>query len=256
MKRLLTAIFLLSVLLTSCESSTKDPYNHEEVEGVVLNDSVDSKYIAKGKVIKIDKQGLHVQDKDKVDVYNVDYERIGKIYVGEYVTINKLNEVEFDVALDTDHDYSVRTTTDGKEVTRISGAVKEVDKDNIVVTTDERDIKLSRARDFDLESGDQLMVDYIKLAGRNQMLAFYDEASKISVAVIEISRDINGMMRIYALSDSNVEYDIVVGADTVTDFRHSSLNKDDRIFIYPNNISGDVPALVDAKLILLQENEE
>ena len=86
------------------------------------------------------------------------------------------------------------------------------------------------------------------------MLVFYDEASKINVTVKEVLRDSNGMMRIYALSGSNVEYNIMVGADTITNFMHSTLKSEDKLIFYPNNISGDVPALVDAKLILLSQD--
>ncbi len=87
------------------------------------------------------------------------------------------------------------------------------------------------------------------------MLAFYDEASKLKVTVKEISRDTNGTMRIYALSDNSVEYDIMIGADAFTNFNHSSLNTDDKIIVYPNGISGDVPALIDAKLVLLSQEK-
>lgn len=259
MKRLnFIMLILIAAVISSCENSPQEPgsQNAENQEEVIVNESNPSKFTAEGKVIKIDDKGIHVQNQDKVDVYNVDPERTRNIYIGEFVGINKLEGNKFDVVRDENHDYNTRVTSEGKAITRITGTVSEIAKDNIIAATDNGELKLSKARDFDLETGEQFMADYVELAGVNQMLAFYDEASKINVTAKEVSRDTNGTMRIYALSDSNVEYDIMVGADTITNFMHSSLEPDDRIMVYPNNISGDVPALVDAKLILLSQEED
>ncbi len=78
----------------------------------------------------------------------------------------------------------------------------------------------------------------------------FDEASKLNVKVVEISRDETGTMRIYGLADDNKEYDIVANAVTVTNFARSTLKADDEITVYPENVSGDIPAVVEAKAIL------
>lgn len=78
----------------------------------------------------------------------------------------------------------------------------------------------------------------------------FDEASKLNVKVVEISRDETGTMRIYGLADDNKEYDIVANAVTVTNFVRSTLKADDEITVYPENVSGDIPAVVEAKAIL------
>jgi hypothetical protein len=256
MKKLfILVLILISVLSSSCENSPQQPDNQNGInkEKLYVNSSESSKYSSQGKIIKIDNNGLHVQVGDKVDVYDVDSERTKGLYIGEYVGINALDGGKFDVVLDESHDYNARITSEGRPITRITGTVKEVNKENITIITDQGEVKLSKTRDFDLESGEQLMADYVELAGSNQMLAFYDEASKLNVIVKEISRDTNGTMRIYVLSDSRVEYDIMIGADAFTNFNHSSLETDDKIIVYSNGISGDVPALVDAKLVLLSQ---
>lgn len=256
MKKLfILVLILISVLSSSCENSPQQPDNQNGInkEKLYVNSSESSKYSSQGKIIKIDNNGLHVQVGDKVDVYDVDSERTKGLYIGEYVGINALDGGKFDVVLDESHDYNARITSEGRPIIRITGTVKEVSKENITIITDQGEVKLSKTRDFDLESGEQLMADYVELAGSNQMLAFYDEASKLNVTVKEISRDTNGTMRIYALSDSRVEYDIMIGADAFTNFNHSSLETDDKIIVYTNGISGDVPALVDAKLVLLSQ---
>lgn len=83
----------------------------------------------------------------------------------------------------------------------------------------------------------------------------FDEASKLNVKVVEISRDETGVMRIYAVSADNKEYDIIAGADTITNFAHSSLKLDDEIFVYPLDVTGDIPAVVNAKAILIRDTD-
>ena len=82
----------------------------------------------------------------------------------------------------------------------------------------------------------------------------FNEASKINVRVAEISRDETGAMRIYGLAADNKEYDIVANADTVTNFARSTLKMDDEIFVYPKNVTGNIPAAVEAEAIFIEAN--
>lgn len=255
-KFILPMIILAALIITSCENNPKPEDQNTGDKQMTVNESEPSEFSAQGKIIKIDENGIHVQDGDKVDVYNVDPERTRGLFIGEYVGINKLDGDKYDVVREENHDYNTLITSEGKSVKRISGTVGEVENAFITATTEAGEIKLSKTGDFDLKTGDQFMADYVELSGSNEVISYYDEASKITVTAKEISRDNNGMMRIYAVSDSNVEYDIIVRADTVTNFKHSSLEPNDRINIYPYNVSGDVPAAVDAKLIMLNHDED
>ena len=82
-----------------------------------------------------------------------------------------------------------------------------------------------------------------------------DEAYKLNVKVVEISRDETGAMRIYGLAADNKEYDIVANVDTITNFAHSKLKVDDEILIYPDNVSGDIPAVVETKAIVIKNTD-
>lgn len=83
----------------------------------------------------------------------------------------------------------------------------------------------------------------------------FDEASKLNVKVAEISRDDTGAMRIYGLAADNKEYDIVANAETVTNFARSTLKVDDEIFVYPKNVTGDIPAVVEAEAIFNRDTD-
>ena len=78
----------------------------------------------------------------------------------------------------------------------------------------------------------------------------FDQAAKIHVKVAEISRDERGAMRIYGLAADNKEYDIVAGAETQTNFARSTLKVGNEILVFSQNISGDIPAFVEARAIL------
>lgn len=82
--------------------------------------------------------------------------------------------------------------------------------------------------------------------------SIFDEASKISVKVKEILRDELGRMKIYGVAADNREYHIIADADTITNFSYSKLKADDDVFIYPSNITSDIPALVNAKAIVMK----
>ncbi len=244
--------FLLIMTLMSCSKEDSDSIIEKQDSG---NDDsqkqmVSGKYSTQGKVVKIDETGLHVQTGDTVHVYNVDAERTKNFYIGEYVGLNKLDGDKYDAVLDQYYDYNTRFTSTGEAMKRVSGTVGDVDENYVYAVTEMGNVKFTNPGGFDLKTGDQFMVDYIELAGTNQMLSFYDEASKINVTVKEIVRDTNGMMRIYGVSDDNMEYDIKIGEDAIVNFAHSSLKIEDRILVYPEKINDDVPAGVNAKLIV------
>lgn len=216
-------------------------------------DVILGKYNTQGRIVKIDESGIHVQVNDKVEKYNVANERANNYYIGEYVGLNKLDGDNYDIFADETYDYKNRITPTGDSIKRVTGTVGEV-KDNLVTAVTEMgDMKLSHEGNFNLEHGSQVMFDYIELPDGNQMLSYYDEASKINVDVKEISRDASGMMMIFAVASDNKEYDIRLDTDTVTNFALSSLKVNDKIIVYPDEMTGDVPAVVNAKLIVMAE---
>lgn len=255
-KTLIIITFILIVTASGCSKNENDQIIEKDDSGTNNSKEQDTpgRYSEQGRIVKIDENGLHVQKGEKVDVYNVDRARSSSFYIGEYVGLNKLDDDKYDAVLDEYYDYNARYTTTGETIKRVSGTVGEVTENSVSAVTEMGDVKFINSGDFSLKAGDQFMADYVELAGGNQMLSFYDEASKINITVKEIARDTSGMMRIYGLADDNKEYDIKVGADTVTNFSHSALKTEDKILVYPEKISGDIPAAVEAKLIVKIED--
>lgn len=243
-----SVLIVSGIILSSC-ANEKDKIeqknsNEEEERGEAV------KYSAQGKIVKIDEKGIHILVKDKVQRYNVEKGVAQKHYVGEYVGINELNNKKYEVELDGSYDYKKRSTSTGEQIKRITGTVGEVKDDLITAVTEMGDIRLTNPGNFNLKNGAQVMFDYVEMAGGNQMVSFYEEASKINAKVIEISRDAVGTMRIYAKGKDDKEYDVKTNENTVTNFAYSELKKDDNITVYPEEISGDTPSSVNPKLII------
>jgi len=255
-KKTLIIIIILILVASGCSKNGNDQIiekDDSETNNLKQQDTP-GRYSEQGRIVKIDENGLHIQKGEKVDVYNVDQARSSSFYIGEYVGLNKLDGGKYDAVLDEYYDYNARHTATGEIIKRVSGTVGEVTENSVSAVTEMGDIKFINPGDFTLKAGDQFMADYVELSGENQMLSFYDEASKINVTAKEIVRDISGMMRIYGLADDNKEYDIKVGVNTVTNFPHSALKTEDKVLVYPEKISGDIPPIVEAKLIV--KNEE
>ena len=250
-------IIVLIFSISGCSESEKKDEYQKSVEGGNNGQNeqdVPGRYSAQGRIVKIDEDGLHVEYENKVDVYKVDKARSSNYFIGEYVGINKLDGDQYDAVSDQYFDYNLRKTATGETIRRVTATVGDVDGDFVSAVTEMGDLKFNNPGNFSLKAGDPFMVDYIEGEGVNQLLSYYDESSKINATVMEISRDTSGMLRIFATSDDNREYDIQADADTITNFAHSTLKEGDEILVYPEKISGDIPAYVDAKLIVRQDN--
>lgn len=244
------AVFLILISALSLGACDNNPNNNSQVSEENKNNDNSTQFTAQGRIIKIDKEGIHIQDKDKVDVYKVGETDLNKYYPGEYVGINKLSTGNYEVVSDENYDYNKRYTSEGNEIRRITGTVKEFNDDRFTATTESGELDFVNPDNITLEPDSQVIFDYVEMNGGNQIVSYYDEASKIIVRVKEISRGDDGTMKVFATAADNKEYDINVGADAITNFAHSSLKIDDEITVYPETITGNIPAVVDAKLII------
>jgi len=249
-------IFIIIALVFSSagcsRSENKDEYQENLRPG---NESsaqqyTPGRYSAQGKIVKIDKDGIHVQEGENVNTYKVDQARSSNYFLGEYVGINKLDGGTYDAVSDQYYDYTQRRTSNGDEIKRVTATVGEVGENFITAITEMGDLKFNYPKGFNLKEGDQFIADYVENTKGNELLSYFDESSKINATVKEVSRDTNGMLRVYGVSDDNREYDINVDSDTITNFAHSTLQEGDEIVVYPEKTDGNIPAVVRAKLVV------
>ncbi len=83
----------------------------------------------------------------------------------------------------------------------------------------------------------------------------FDENTKFNLKVVKISRDETGTMRIDGLAADNKEYIITAGADTITNFAHSTLRVDDEITVYAEDFSGPITRVVQAQAVFKNERQ-
>lgn len=250
--KILVTVIVASLVLAGGCANINNKNQGQNIQGTNTKRSeqdIPGRYSAQGKIVKIDQNGLHVQEGENVNVYKVDQARSSNYYLGEYVGINRLEGDSYDAVSDQYFDYSLRRTSGGNEIKRITATVGDVNDDFISAVTEMGDIKFKNPGNFSLRVGDQFMADYVEGEDLSEMLSFYDESSKISATVREISRDVSGMLRIYAVSGDK-EYDIKADADTITNFAHSSLKSGDEILVYPEDTWIGDPEGIDAKLIV------
>lgn len=203
-----------------------------------------------GTIMKIDEDGVHVQVGDKIERYHVDSTVAGRHYLGEAVNVSRLDDDTYDLSVNETYDFSNRLTSAGDAIKRVTGTLGDVGDDFMTLVTEMGDVKFANPGDFGLEKGAQAIFDYVEQPDGNQLISYYDEATKLTVTVKEIARDDAGMMRIFATGADNREYDIHVLPQAVTNFAHSSLKAEENITVYPDKVTGDVPQVVDAKMIL------
>ncbi|MDF2617128.1 MAG: hypothetical protein K0Q47_1784 [Sedimentibacter sp.] len=249
-------IFIITVLVFSSagcsQSDNKEEYQENLKSGKDNSSMQDTpgRYSAQGRIVKIDQDGIHVQEGENVNTYKVDQARSSNYFLGEYVGINKLDGGTYDAVSDQYYDYTLRRTLNGDEIKRVTATVGEVGDDFITAITEMGDLKFNYPEGFNLNEGDQFIADYVENKDGNELLSFFDETSKINATVREVSRDTNGMLRVYGVGDDNREYDINVDAETITNFAHSTLKEGDKIVVYPEKTDGNIPAAVYAKLIV------
>lgn len=250
-------LLVFGVFLTSCSTKMGSDKNLDNNEISKKNNETEQnqntelgKYNVQGRIVKIDENGLHVQVDDKVKRYNVSKEKMQKYYIGENVGLSLLENNDYDVAIDETYDYSKRYTPEGELINRVTGTIGDITDDSITTVTEMGNLKFPKSKEFDLKRGSQVMFDYVKMHDGNQVVSYYDESSKIKLKIKEISKDETGMMKLLAVSDDNKDYYVNLDSDTVVNFSHSSLSKNEEIVVYPDNISTDTPPIIKAKMLV------
>ena len=111
MKNKLLSILLICLLLLMTGCAVND--NNDENDTIPdKEEEAYGKYSHRGRIVKMDQDGFHVQNGEKVDLFNVDTERANNFYIGEYVRLDSADGSIYDVALDEEYDYTAVMTAD------------------------------------------------------------------------------------------------------------------------------------------------
>lgn len=263
MKNICYKLILLSLILsfTACTVNSENRNQNISKSKNNINESIidvsePENYSATGKIIRIGDKCVYIKNSEETKVYAVDNELTDSFFVGEYVNLNQVESNKYNIVSNLHHDYKNRYTIEGTPVKRITGMVGDVSENTVEIITEMGNINVRYEGEFKLKNKAQGMFDYAEIQNDNSLISYFDESSKIHADVKEISKDINGSMRIYAVANDTREFDIQLNADTITDFAPSLLNVGEKIVVYPEKITDNVPAFVNAKLIIKDEKSQ
>lgn len=206
-----------------------------------------------GKIVSFEKEGVHIMTGDVVEIFNVDKENMKEFYLGETVSIKKLDEEKFELDKYKINDFSVRYTSKGNLILRTSGKIKKIDNDSFTVSTEDGDFQFAAYDTVLLEEGTEVSVDYIEFNQKSEriLVDIFNEDSKMELIVKKINRNEDGMMVVGAEDDKGLEYIVNLDRGTILNFNCSDLNVDDRITVYPPEVMTAIyPAEISAKMII------
>ncbi len=241
---LIVCVLLIVIGFTGCTNSNITANAEDKV-----NSSEETQdYETVGKIIKFSEDRVHVLTGDIASVFKVDREKIKDFYLGETVGVKKVNE--FVLEKYETKDFDVRFTNMGERILEAYGEVKEVNKDKFIITSEGRDLEFESYDNISLEKGSEVLVEYLERENKNILINYYAENSKLKVVINNIKRAENSGVMILDTEDiDGTKYEVYVLAETVLNFNHSEIKKDDEITVYPEVIRESCPAQIDAKMI-------
>lgn len=238
-KSFIVGVLLLVVVFAGC-AKTQD----------VTSNQVNDDYVTIGQIIAFEKEGVHILTGDIAEVFKVDKEDTKDFYLGETVGVVKVDENKYKLEKYKIENFDIRHNTMGEVIFNVFGKVKKVNKEEIIITTEEENLKFELYEEVSLEQGTEVIVEYLKREEENILIDIYNENSKINLIVKKISRAENtGIMVLDTEDKDGIKYMVYVLGETVLNFNHTDLKEEDKITVYPEVIRESYPAQIDAKMI-------
>lgn len=249
---LIALAILIGGSMIGCTSQTSavDPDNNSQ--NVDNGDDCQlSDYETIGEIIKFEENKVHILTGDIASTYEIDEENLKEFYLGETAGVIKDSEGKCQLKKYKIEDFSVKHTTMGELILQATGKIKSVNKDRLIITTEEGDIEVEFSEDALLAVGTEISVEYLERDGKNILIQYYYENSKMDMTVKKISRSENtGVMVLDTEDVDGMKYVVYVLENTDLNFNHSDLKVDDKITVYAEEIRESYPAQADAKRIL------
>lgn len=232
--------------------ATETPSGPETPEEPTTPEQPQDEYETAGEIMEFTEEGVSILTGDIMEDFAIDAEQAKTFYLGETVGVKKMEDGTYTLER-IKVDPEARYTTEGLMIMTVSGTVKSVDGSKFVVTSEEGDLSFDNGDAVELEKDAKIIVDYFELdpsAEEKVLYAYYDEASKMSLTVKEISRTQDGQMMLSAEDENGGRFEVSVAADTVVNFDRTELKPEDKITVYPSVIMESDPAQVEVKMIL------
>ncbi|WP_105617282.1 hypothetical protein [Vallitalea okinawensis] len=252
-KIIILLLLCISMIFTMAGCGVDASANEEDKDQTVNvpdcgTDELD--YETVGEIIAFEDNGVHILTGDIAEIFKIDQDSIKDFFIGETVGVKRIDNNEFELKKYSVDDFSMRYTSMGELITSVVGTVKEINSNQLILSTDKGEIIFELYEKLEVENGTQLTIDYIVRDHSNYLLSYYLEGSKIDLVIKGISRAENtGIMVLDTEDENGLLYEVYLLGGTTLNFNHSDLKVNDSISVYPQVIRESYPAQIDAKMI-------
>lgn len=205
-----------------------------------------------GKIIAFEDNSVHILSGDIPEIFQVPNDNLKDFYLGETVSVQKIDENNYELSAYKNSDFSMRYTTMGDVISNTSGILREANEDSFVINQGDVDMKIESSYKIDAAVGTYVSVDYMSFPSNPEkklLLDVYNENTCLNLAVKEITRLENGQMVLLAIDDTGREFNVNVLDNTILFFNHSDLKVNDEITVYHDDVVDNSTTIVNGKMI-------
>lgn len=220
-------------------------------KGIVAGTEEEVEKNVVGKIVAFGENTVEILSGDIPESFKVSNENLKDFYLGETVTVKKLDENSFKLVSFKDSDFNMRYTSMGDPIGNIGGVLKEINEDSFIISQGEADMKIESGYKIEYKVGDYVSVDYTSFAHNTEnkvLLDIYNEDTALNLTVKEVTREENGQMVLVALDDAGKELKINVAEYATLFFNHSDIKANDKIAVYHEGIE-EGSTTVESKMI-------
>lgn len=243
--KLIIAFLAGTLILTGCGANAPNQAINEGKNLAVTSEVTDNEetvvnvnYDAAGEIIKFADGQVDILSGDIVETYKVSNDMLKDFYLGQIVTLTKEGPDEYSMMALLEEDFSIRHTTMGDLIVRVSGQVIKVSEDQVTIQTDDGEKTYKKSSDMVLELNQEYEFDLIE--NMNLITAAYGENAKITAKVQSINRLEDGEMELLVLDSNDIEYILRI-SQAVKNFNMSELAVGQTIDFYAEIMTMSLP---------------
>lgn len=224
------------------DTSTENEYYVSPTDHIEVGDT-----ITIGDIMTFDGDYIHIISGDLVEVFKYDNTSSDKFYLGQTVQLIK-GEQNNHLQVFEKENYSIQHTNMGHPIDQITGKVTTIDTETLIIKNVDGTFAIKTYNSVHAEIGDQVTVYTMTFDTTLSAVMVLNEASKLSLEVIEITRSEEGYMNVLAKDADGGEYALNLSAASL-ELDMSTVIVGDTLTVYHQGIMESWPMQLDTILI-------
>lgn len=203
--------------------------------------------ITTGDIADLAGNTIHIMSGDLIEVFNYDNTNADKFYLGQTVQLIK-GEHNNHLQVFEKENYSIQHTSMGHPIDQITGKVASIDTETLILKNADGTFTIKIYNPLDVEIGDEVTVYSMTFDTRLSAVMVLNEATKLTLEVLEITRSEEGHMNVLAKDADDGEY--ALNLSTVSlELDMSKVLVGDTLTVYHQGIMESWPIQLDTILI-------